>query len=584
MNYLLHDITAGGFDKQSYGAIVTGGILSIQRAHESLTAGTLSYGTVPLEDANINRSPYAYLANPASERAQYSADVDKFMSVLKFTRAKDGLDMGILTWFPVHGTSMYGNNTIVAGDNKGVAADMFEKSVAGLKTVAPGFVAGFSQSNVGDTSPNTGGAWCEDGTNVQCTFDFSLCSGVAENCHGRGPNFTIPDFGATSAHTIGTMQYNAARSLYNNWASQTVPINGGTVRAFHTFHNMTFWDFVLPNGTTVQTCPSALGYGFAGGTTDWPGDFDFKQGNNGSSNGTSASPIWKVVSAGYRDPSAEQVKCQGIKPILLDVGEMFFPYAWAPDIVDIQVLRVGQLFMIISPGEATTMSGRRWKAAIAEAAAEMTGNEKPLVVLGGPANSYTHYIATPEEYGIQRYEGASTLFGPFTLPAYINLTTTYLPYLSSKPPSTPLAVGPLPPDNRAHAISFIVPPLGDTGSFGTIVNDAPKTASPGQLVSATFNGANPRNNLRLEGSYAYVHQLNSLGEWEVWKDDSDWELVFNWAQTNQILMTSTVTLDWFIPSNVPKGTYRFAYFGTSKTPVLGTLSEFVGYSSPIIVS
>lgn len=33
------------------------------------------------------------------------------------------------------------------------------------------------------------------------------------------------------------------------------------------------------------------------------------------------------------------------------------------------------------------------------------------VVIAGPANTYAHYVATREEYGVQRYEGASTIFG-----------------------------------------------------------------------------------------------------------------------------------------------------------------------------
>lgn len=33
------------------------------------------------------------------------------------------------------------------------------------------------------------------------------------------------------------------------------------------------------------------------------------------------------------------------------------------------------------------------------------------VVIAGPANTYAHYVATPEEYTVQRYEGASTIFG-----------------------------------------------------------------------------------------------------------------------------------------------------------------------------
>ena len=565
---------------------MNGSILSIQRAHESMTLGTLGYGTVNLTDASINRSPYAYLANPADERAQYDADVEQFMSMLKFTRASDGKAMGVLTWFPVHGTSMYGNNTLASADNKGVAATMFEKTVNGSDSAADGFVAGFSQASVGDTTPNTLGAWCEDGTNVQCTFEQSLCSGVAENCHGRGPNFTIADEGATSCYTIGTRQFEAAYSLFNNWDSESTPITGSAVRSFHTFQNMTGYKFTLENGTDVTTCAAALGYSFAAGTSDWPGSFDFTQGDSGE---PSANPLWTVVRDALRDPSPQQKICQGEKPILLDVGEMDFPYAWAPDIADVQVQRVGQFFIIVSPGEATTMTGRRWKAAIASAAknASMTGSSEPLVVLGAPANSYTHYIATPEEYNVQRYEGASTLYGPWTLPAYMNLTTYYLPYLADDPPSIPLAAGPTPPDNRDVALSFISPVVYDNAPLGTSFGDVstapPSAASPGQTISAAFVGANPRNDFRLESSFAYVQQQGSDGTWVNYKDDTDWELIFNWVRTNTALGYSTVTLQWIIPEGTPSGTYRFAYYGASKTPITGTINQFNGASGSITV-
>ena len=33
------------------------------------------------------------------------------------------------------------------------------------------------------------------------------------------------------------------------------------------------------------------------------------------------------------------------------------------------------------------------------------------VVVAGPANVYGHYVTTREEYAVQRYEGASTIFG-----------------------------------------------------------------------------------------------------------------------------------------------------------------------------
>ena len=47
------------------------------------------------------------------------------------------------------------------------------------------------------------------------------------------------------------------------------------------------------------------------------------------------------------------------------------------------------------------------------------------VVIAGPANTYGHYVATIEEYSVQRYEGASTLFGPRSS-LLLSLTTVVL--------------------------------------------------------------------------------------------------------------------------------------------------------------
>jgi neutral ceramidase len=149
---------------------VDGALLSIKRAHESMTPGRLSFGSIDIEGGNINRSPFAYLANPPAERKRYSSDVDKTMTLLRFDRLEDGKTTGILTFFPVHGTSLLGNNTLVAGDNKGVAAYLFERSARDNSRFASDFVAAFSQSNEGDTSPNVLGAYCEDGSGMECRF------------------------------------------------------------------------------------------------------------------------------------------------------------------------------------------------------------------------------------------------------------------------------------------------------------------------------------------------------------------------------------------------------------------------------
>jgi neutral ceramidase len=183
VNYLLPQVTSLGFSQQSYQAIVDGAMLSIQRAHESLTPGYLSYADTNVtgsNNANINRSLYAYLANPVDERALYEDDVDKTLTMLRFQRASDGLNIGVLSWHSVHGTSMLENNTHVTGDNKGVTSYLFEQTMASDASAAPGFVAAFSQSSVGDTTPNILGAWCDDGSGEMCTLENSTCAGISE--------------------------------------------------------------------------------------------------------------------------------------------------------------------------------------------------------------------------------------------------------------------------------------------------------------------------------------------------------------------------------------------------------------------
>ncbi|KAI1390021.1 Neutral/alkaline nonlysosomal ceramidase [Hypoxylon trugodes] len=626
LNYLLPQITSKGFDHQSYRAIVDGALLSIRRAHESLSPGHLSVGSTKVFGANINRSLFAYLANPEEERARYNASaedngsVEKDLTLLKFQRASDGKNIGVLTWFPTHGTSVLGNNTLISGDNKGVAAYLFEKSVIDNETAAEGFVAGFSQANVGDTSPNVLGAWCEDGSGQMCSFENSTCSdGRSQMCHARGPFFTADDEGTSSCFEIGKRQFEPARKLYDQLNENSTPIHGRWVKSFHTFHNMSNHQFQLPNGTEVRTCPAALGYSFAAGTSDGPGAFDFTQHN---SNSTNTSPVWRVVGNMLKAPAEEQIACHSPKPILLDVGEVSSPYQWTPNVVDVQVFRVGQLVIIVSPGEATTMAGRRWKNAVSNEITALFADDSrsaaPVVVLGGPANSYTHYITTEEEYGIQRYEGASTLYGPHTLAAYINVTLSWIPYLDSSASNRPPR-GPEPPDNSNRSLSFIpqvihdLPPIFK--KFGQVKQDVEDKYQIGAKVAAKFVGANPRNNLRQERSYAVIEKLiitlpvhsgtsgseasgdaytdlirkgrtpprNQAGDegntWKVVRDDSDWSLVFRWRRTSELLATSEVDITWETAADpwAEPGRYRIRYFGDAKS-LAGEITGFEGIS------
>ncbi|KAJ6544353.1 Neutral/alkaline nonlysosomal ceramidase [Mycena capillaripes] len=579
---LLPQLTALGFVKQTYDAIVAGVVLAIDRAHTSLAPGSLTLGNTTVVGGNINRSPTAYLANPADERALYvseGGDQDKIMSLLSFG------SRGFLSFFPVHGTSIYENNTLVSSDNKGMAAYLYESSVE--PNAMPGnqtFVAGFAQANVGDTSPNTLGAFCEspgqpyDGQ--PCQANSSTCGGTVEDCHGRGPGFTLDSFGFHSNEMIAQIQVDAAKSLMNK---QLAPVTG-SVRSVHIYLDMANHTFALPNGTTVGTCPAAMGFSFAGGTTDGPGSFDFVQGDNS----TSQNPLWDIVKSFITPiPTAQQVACQFPKPILLNTGVATFPYAWSPSTVDIQMFKVGNLVMLIIPGELTTMAGRRLRAAVrAKLISDGIIDNSAYVVVAGPANTYAHYITTREEYAIQRYEGASTIFGPFTLEAYIDKYTSLVPFLADSPKGTP-ASDSAPPALQSSAISlqtgvvFDAPPIGK--SFGQVLIDVAKTAyKAGDTVVAQFVGANPRNNLRLEGTFLSVDHLAS-GVWTPVRSDSHPSTIYQWTRVSTILATSSVNISWTIESGTPAGTYRLRYFGDSK-PLIGSISTFTGTSSNFTIA
>lgn len=203
LQYLVYDITGLGFVRETFDALVDGILLSISRAHESIRPGSLSIHTGLLLDANINRSPTAYQENPKEERQQYDYNIDKEMTLLRIND-DEGQGVGAFSWFAVHGTSMNNTNRLINGDNKGAASLMMEDSMG------KGFISAFCQANVGDTSPNTLGAYCID-TGLPCDAVHSTCDGRVQKCIGRGPGW--PDH-FRSTNIIASKQKEKAEELF----------------------------------------------------------------------------------------------------------------------------------------------------------------------------------------------------------------------------------------------------------------------------------------------------------------------------------------------------------------------------------
>ncbi len=79
------------------------------------------------------------------------------------------------------------------------------------------------------------------------------------------------------------------------------------------------------------------------------------------------------------------------------------------------VYQIGPIAFATLPAELTTTMGWRIEKQLSERL-ERRSRGVTDVVLIGLANEYISYITTPEEYEAQRYEAASTMYGPYSGP------------------------------------------------------------------------------------------------------------------------------------------------------------------------
>ena len=141
------------------------------------------------------------------------------------------------------------------------------------------------------------------------------------------------------------------------------------------------------------------------------------------------------------------------------------------------------------------------------------------IILG---NTYTHYIATYEEYQKQRYEAASTIYGPHTLSAYIQ---QYSLLVEAMLAGETLERGTPPPNLFDDQLTFVPGVVMDNPATGHQMGDCvhqPEDASPGQTVMAKFISGHLRNNPMLDSTFLTVERQEGAN-WVVVARDADWE-------------------------------------------------------------
>ncbi len=555
-HYLIYNLSMLGFDKQHFNCIVDGIFQSIVRAHGNKTKGRIFIATGDVECCGKNRSREAYLNNPVTERNQYPTEECKEMTLIKFVKG-NGDAMGSLNWFAVHATNMGQKNRLISGDNKGYAEELFEKN--------RGVISAFANSCSGDISPNV---------------------------KYGGPPDGVHDFERTIE--CGKKQYEKAVDLFDDATEELE----GNLDYRQTYVDMSRCGISRISGPNDRTWPAAFGLSVtAGSSEDSTGCPIWPEGMTGDDVEHDQKLARKALSRflpfffGGFLPFFFGIKCpfpldkeytagHAEKPIIMAVGlAKVRGIPLVPSIMPLQLIKLGGLVIIAHPGEMTTMAGRRMRKNVLDILETIGVKHAVVATLAGAFSSYT---TTREEYAMQNYEGASTLFGPWTLDAYLQEHAKLARAIKDNSPVNSQIE---PPDMSDHLISSLWPGVWFDHKprnlkFGDVKEQPRSSYHPCEKVEVSFYGAHPKNDLRIEDTYLKVEKLSS-GQWETAYTDKDFYTYFRWKREG--LAKSIITIGWNIPLDQTPGTYRIKYFGNWKSFWTGKIHPFIGVSKEFAV-
>ncbi|MGN0100577.1 MAG: neutral/alkaline non-lysosomal ceramidase N-terminal domain-containing protein [Dietzia sp.] len=516
------DLSMLGFRPVTFEANVTGIVDAVRMAHHDLAPSEVGVTTGALHDAGVQRSRGSFERDAPEERAHFPEGIDPRSQSLQITRG--GQLVGVLNWFATHATSMTSHNRIASSDNKGYAAWHWEREVAGQDYLAggtPRLVTAFAQTNPGDVSPN---------------LDLSP---------GRGPT---PDEWLNT-RINGERQFAAAREQVDRGVR---PLGGG-IDVRHVWVDMSAVD-VRPeftgDGRTHRTAAAALGASFASGSQEDGGGGDelpFAEGDRGGNPAVKALTD-VVIPAWLREAHAP-------KDVLLPVGlvshavQRVYPF---------HLVRLGTHYLFALGFEPSVVSGLRLRRTLA---AEL-GVPEDHVTVQGYSNAYGHYVATPEEYSAQNYEGGATIFGPWTLPAIQQIAADLARSMRA---GTPLDPGTSERDLTGQIpVSPLGNPLVDTPAplrnFGDVLDQPQPAYRAGQRVLVRFCGTHPNSDLRRGDTYLAIERRDG-GRWVRVHDDGDWSTMIVFEG---LLTVTNAVVTWDIPPGTPAGEYRVVYTASGR--------------------
>jgi neutral ceramidase len=430
----LYNMNCPGFVIEIYQKIVDGIVSSILKAESNFEEIQMSLDRsefAPELEVGFQRSIKAYLQNPEVKRIsndERHLAIDREMTMLKFTTKKEKLKAAI-NWFGIHPTSLPNTNTKVCSDNKGYAAQYLENH---LQEEHTDFIGIFAQGSCGDVSPR---------------FKFN-----PNHSRQRGKwDGKFLDDDIKSAQYNGRLQFDKALELVKSKSSKHIDsdeIDFGL--QYIDFGNVQVNEKFTGGRKNVRTSPSCMGVAFLKGTYyDGPGMLQPL--------GFLSKQLCRIIKAveyirapfmpkEWRLRMIQKYIAQGKKNIVIETGDrkimgtfnvsnLILPswadetisnlktfhkrgaldnHPWTPQILPLQLVKIGTIAWCTFPFEITTIAAQRLKKTLE---AILLGHGYTDIILCPYSNAYNGYVTTFEEYQVQEYEGGHTVFGEWTLAA-----------------------------------------------------------------------------------------------------------------------------------------------------------------------
>ena len=367
---------APGFDQKMLDFLADRIGEGVARAYRNRVEASARWVHGCLGHLTRNRSPIPFSSNesppllqgcPAATGA--SEGTDPALDVLEIEEgqteaARVSHPLGWLVFFAMHPTVLPSANRLFGGDAFGCASRWLESELRRIRA---------------------GGGRCADGS-CDPGSDSPLAGLINTNEGDISPIWSVGD--RDEAISIG---WQLAKHAFDEGTSSSEAFSA-EVAVDSRYVERHLPGAELEDHVRRLAAQASLGAASGHGGSDHPTSLDAL---------ISTGP--EIDLANRSDPKAPLLG--SLQPIMLGKEPTSFPVQ-----VPFALARLAETFVSFAPAEMTYAAGASVNARILQIVRPHV--PKARAIVGGLSNAYMQYVATAREYGMQHYEGGSTLYGP----------------------------------------------------------------------------------------------------------------------------------------------------------------------------